>query len=41
MVYVFVEQVMLTLLTLAVTPAPVPLDTEQVCPVGWVFTVTA
>jgi len=41
MVKVLVEQVMLALVMFAVTPAPEPLATEQVCPVGCAFTVTA
>ncbi len=41
MVKVIDEQVTLALVTLAVTPAPEPLATEQVCPVGCVPTVTA
>jgi len=41
MVYVFVEQVTATSAMLAVTPAPEPLATVQVCPVGCMPTVTA
>ncbi len=41
MVKVFVEQVTVTLVMLAVTPEPEPLETVQVLPVGCVPTVTA
>ena len=41
MVYVFVEQVTATLVMSATTPAPVPLETVHICPVGCVATVTA
>ena len=39
-VYVFVEQVMLTFVTLADAMVPEPLPTTQVCPVGCVPIVT-